>query len=283
MLRVIFIGIFLVPGTLMFGQRADVEGSKDYELLNRMPDYFIRKYWEYDFDQLEVRLNRDEVQQVEGKKYIINFEHQDANNKEVEKPSYLQILRNYSNAIKKKGGEIVFEHRNSEYGYYYLKTKDGKEIWIEVKTAPNTGRRYLLTVVEREVMEQEIELHADLIQETMDLNGKMAFYGIYFDVGKADILPESKPALDMIAEYLTTSSDVKCYVVGHTDMDGSLALNMDLSMRRAQAVKAYLEKNAGIASDRLIADGVGPLAPVSTNETEFGKKMNRRVELVKQN
>ena len=51
----------------MFGQRADVEGSKDYELLNRMPDYFIRKYWEYDFDQLEVRLNRDEVQQVEGK------------------------------------------------------------------------------------------------------------------------------------------------------------------------------------------------------------------------
>ena len=82
-----------------------------------------------------------------------------------------------------------------------------------------------------------------------------------------------------IANYLKASSDVKCYVVGHTDMDGSLALNMDLSMRRA---KAYLEVNAGITSDRLIADGVGPLAPVSTNETEFGKKMNRRVELVKQ-
>jgi len=68
--------------------------------------------------------------------------------------------------------------------------------------------------------------------------------------------------------------------VGHTDMTGTLAYNMDLSSKRAQAVVDVLARDYGIASDRLQAQGVGPLCPVSTNRTEEGRKLNRRVELV---
>jgi len=69
--------------------------------------------------------------------------------------------------------------------------------------------------------------------------------------------------------------------VGHTDSDGSFEFNSKLSLNRAKAVVTYLQTNHSISSDRLYAQGVGPLAPVSTNETEEGKKLNRRVEFVK--
>ena len=70
-------------------------------------------------------------------------------------------------------------------------------------------------------------------------------------------------------------------MVGHTDNQGGLDYNMDLSRRRAGAVVAALTEQHGIAADRLRPAGVGPLAPAATNDTEEGRSLNRRVELVK--
>ena len=75
---------------------------------------------------------------------------------------------------------------------------------------------------------------------------------------------------------------MKLYVVGHTDNAGSLAQNVDLSKRRAQAVVTALTTRHQVAPARLHADGVGPLAPVAGNDDEAGRAKNRRVELVKQ-
>ncbi len=262
-------------------QNNDVNGSKDYDLFNRMPDYNIRNYWDYQFDAHEFLISKDQNQVIEGRKIIIRFEHQNVNDRNVKKPSYLQILRNYSTAIKKAGGEILFEHSNADVGYYFLKTAQGKEVWVEVTAAPDIGRRYTLTIIEREPMKQDIVINADLIKEKIQIEGKIAIYGIYFDVGKSLIKPESKESLEQIAVFLKENPDINCWVVGHTDSDGSFEMNSRLSLYRAKAVITYLQSNYSILSERLFAQGVGPLAPVSTNDTEEGKKLNRRVELVK--
>ena len=97
---------------------------------------------------------------------------------------------------------------------------------------------------------------------------------------KADVKPESTPTLQEIANLLKKDSKLNLYVVGHTDMTGGFDHNMDLSRRRSAAVVKELTTKFGINSSRLTSDGVGPLAPVATNETDDGRKLNRRVELV---
>ena len=68
--------------------------------------------------------------------------------------------------------------------------------------------------------------------------GSISLYGIFFDTDKADIKPESEPTLKEIAELLTDDPKLAVIVVGHTDNQGTFDYNLDLSSRRAQAVKA---------------------------------------------
>jgi OmpA-OmpF porin, OOP family len=96
------------------------------------------------------------------------------------------------------------------------------------------------------------------------------------------IKPESAAAVAEIARLLTNTASLSLHVVGHTDNVGALAQNMDLSKRRAAAVVAALTTTHKIAATRLHAEGVGPLAPVASNDSEAGRAKNRRVELVKQ-
>jgi outer membrane protein OmpA-like peptidoglycan-associated protein len=110
--------------------------------------------------------------------------------------------------------------------------------------------------------------------------GHIALYGIYFDTDKAVVKAESKPTLDEIAKLLTGAPDLQVVIVGHTDSQGALDYNMDLSRRRAAAVAAVLTKNYGIPAARLKTAGVGFLAPIGSNQSEDGRALNRRVELV---
>lgn len=273
--------VFLLVTTQFPAQENDIAGSKDHDLLMRMPGYDIRKYWDYEFDSHDFQIKKDQKESVEGRKIIIRYEHKKANNRNIKKPSYLQILRNYSNAITKAGGKILFEHRHADFGHYFLKTAKGKEVWVEVKCAPDLGRRYLITIIERESMRQDIVVKVDLIKEKISIEGKIAIYGIYFDTGKSVIKKESEASLNEIATFLNENPEINCWVVGQTDSDGSFEVNSKLSLNRALAVKTYLEEKNSIPGNRLFAEGVGSLAPVSSNSTEQGKKLNRRVELVK--
>ena len=110
--------------------------------------------------------------------------------------------------------------------------------------------------------------------------GHIAVYGIYFDTDSATVKAESEPTLKEIAKLLTRSSGLKLIVVGHTDNQGTLDYNMDLSKRRARAVVDALTSAHGVARDRLSSGGVGYLAPVASNATEAGRALNRRVELI---
>ncbi len=112
--------------------------------------------------------------------------------------------------------------------------------------------------------------------------GKLVTYGIYFDVNKDVVKPESYGTLNDIAKILNEVPDVKVKIVGHTDADGQDAANLDLSKRRAASVKAELVKSFAVKGDRLLTDGMGESQPVAPNDTPANKALNRRVEFIKQ-
>ena len=111
--------------------------------------------------------------------------------------------------------------------------------------------------------------------------GKLVTYGIYFDVNKDVVKPESYGTLKEIAAILNEVPDVKVKILGHTDSDGQEAANLDLSKRRAASVKAELAKSFGVKAERLETDGMGESQPVAPNDTPVNKALNRRVEFVK--
>jgi OmpA-OmpF porin, OOP family len=169
----------------------------------------------------------------------------------------------------------------------------GNETYVAVFAAQNAGGSFgdiskalrdrvgvLIEVVEPGVREDKIvTLTADEIGNTLGADGRVVIYGVFFDFDKATITPDSAPQLAGMVTYLKADQAMRVYVVGHTDNKGELDYNVKLSSARAKAVVDALVK-AGIDEVRLVAKGVGPLAPLATNTTEQGQAKNRRVELV---
>lgn len=141
----------------------------------------------------------------------------------------------------------------------------------------------LLEVIETEAMETGmVTIDAEAMAKGIDAKGHIAIYGVYFDTDSADIKAESATTLAEIFTLLTNRPSLKLLVVGHTDNQGDYDYNMGLSGRRAGSVVTALTGQYGIDGTRLRSAGVGYLAPVASNDTEEGRRKNRRVELVKQ-
>jgi len=267
---ILFITLFIF-GSLSFSQ--DVAGSKDHPLFNRMPGYKIDAYEEKEFGVYDKFKNSDGKQtNVEGHYYYISYYIK----KGEKAASDDQIIRNFVNAVTKIGGKVIYEKKDD---VYLNLLKDNKENWVRV-TTKNRGAGYKMWIIESATMEQSIVADPKAMGDDIERTGRVAIYGIYFDTDSYKIKPESEPTLKAIAELLKTKSNLNVYVVGHTDMTGDFDYNMKLSENRAKAVVDALVKDYGISAKRLIAKGDGPLAPVSTNKTEEGRQLNRRVELV---
>ena len=128
----------------------------------------------------------------------------------------------------------------------------------------------------------EVPHPVNLVEKQLTEQKRAVTYGIYFDFNKDTIKPESEPVLKQIVQAMTDNPTWKLTVEGHTDNIGGDAYNLDLSKRRAAAVKRALVDRYNIAPDRLITDGYGALRPVDTNETLEGRARNRRVELTRE-
>ncbi len=192
-------------------------------------------------------------------------------------PSWLQIKKNYENAIYKAGGKKIFSDGNNAS---YKISKDGKETYVQLVL--NSGEelavdQFYLDILEKEAMKQEIE--ASVMLKEIAEKGYIALY-INFETGKSDIKPESQKTVDEIAEMLKANAAMKISVEGHTDDVGTPAANKILSEKRAQSIMAYLVTK-GIDKTRLTAKGWGQEKPIADNRTEDGKGKNRRVEIVK--
>ncbi len=234
--------------------------------------------------------------------------------------SVLQVFRNYEKALKKRKFELMFSCKgNAECGFYAwfrevipmgklgidpsiagmrgdfrylaakLPRKEG-DVYVTLvlyRYASSINRAWQdlvfaeLTVVELEPMEDEmVVVKAKDLAKRIAAEGHAAVHQILFDTDSDVIKVESKPAIDEIARLLQDNLELGIILVGHTDNQGPLSYNLDLSKRRAAAVKAALIQEYGIAPERLDSAGVGFLAPIASNRTEEGKARNRRVELV---
>jgi outer membrane protein OmpA-like peptidoglycan-associated protein len=102
---------------------------------------------------------------------------------------------------------------------------------------------------------------------------------VLFASNRAILLPEARTRLDQVAEVLLTSRERKLTVEGHTDSQGSVNFNLDLSQRRADAVRSYLVER-GYQGDLIQAHGLGKGNPIADNGSAEGRANNRRVEII---
>jgi OmpA-OmpF porin, OOP family len=174
-------------------------------------------------------------------------------------------LRYWSGKATRNGADI--------YAIVWVAEPDS--IWNAATTA--------VVVVEPAAMEGgKVNASLELMKSGLSSGGKIALYGLYFDTGKAEVKPESKPQLDEMAKLLNADPGLRVFIVGHTDNQGVLDANVQLSQKRAEAVVAALVQQHGIDGKRLAARGVANLSPVASNAAEGGRAKNRRVELVAQ-
>lgn len=120
--------------------------------------------------------------------------------------------------------------------------------------------------------------NADYILDELKAKGSVNLYGIHFDSNKDVPNEKSESTLNELYQMLSNNPDIKIKIIGHTDSDGDLNFNKDLSVRRANSVLKWLT-NKGIKASRLSAVGLGETAPIASNENTTGKALNRRVEI----
>lgn len=125
------------------------------------------------------------------------------------------------------------------------------------------------------------EKKEELIRKTVpivELGRKMIIDNLLYQFGTSN-LPDTVPELEILLEYMQNKPAVRVLVEGHTDSVGSNAFNDKLSKQRADGVKQYLVKK-GIAPNRIETAGYGKRKPIASNNTEFGRRLNRRTEII---
>lgn len=264
------IALLLVSPSLTFAQ--DAAGCADHPLVTRMTQMRIINCKTVEFDKFAFRTGKGALETVEGRKFEVRYQVPAGQ----QAPAKLAILRNHQQAFAAIGGRMKYE--DDRYTTLMV-SKGGKDVWVQVDTAWGGG--YVLTIVEKQSMVQEVVASAALFESGLAATGHVEVPGIYFDTGKSELKPESAAAVGEIAKLLKATPALKVFVVGHTDNVASLDLNTKLSQARAEAVVQALVTQHGIAAARLAGRGVGPLAPVASNDSEEGRAKNRRVELVK--
>ena len=292
----------------------DVEGSKDHPLISRYEGAYIQGYEQVNYDRLTFFKGEadGEVQDttLEGKVTRILYYLPEGH-------SVLQVQRNYQMALKEAGFEVVYEcfggldeiprdifrdfetigrrNRNvfngkdhsyfmarlpGESGDIYVSAHSIISDYADMDRQPVTA----LQVLEEKPMatgKVKVKMKAQAMAKDIDERGTVRLHGIHFETDKAKIMKKSESLLAEIAALLQQKPDLKLQVVGHTDATGGMEHNMELSKQRARAVVKFLASEHGISEDRLTPYGVGPLAPIASNEDEDGRARNRRVELVK--
>ncbi|HNP62583.1 MAG TPA: OmpA family protein [Woeseiaceae bacterium] len=218
--------------------------------------------------------------------------------------SILEVFRNYESAVKQAGATILYTCNQEKYECVKAYAGPTLQKFSGLHAMANTKGRYLLAqfdeggqtayvaivvgqtftdihVVEVKKMDEGmVSLDAAALGQVIDVKGYVIVEGIYFDTDKATLKSTSASALTEIAKLLSDRPDLKVWVVGHTDSQGTFAHNKMLSENRAQAVVNELATNYGVSRGRMEGHGVGPLAPQASNRDDGGRAKNRRVVLV---
>lgn len=117
----------------------------------------------------------------------------------------------------------------------------------------------------------------DEITQTLKDKKKLSLNSVHFDTNSSELLSDSFPVLNQIADFLRDNPESKIKITGHTDLTGDVALNKILSLERAESVRTYLHSK-GIDRKRMISDGKGSTQPVINNLDPESSRLNRRTE-----
>jgi outer membrane protein OmpA-like peptidoglycan-associated protein len=266
--------------TNIFAQDDAEKKCVDNPLLTHLKNFDL-KDCNKTFDALDIEINQDKTKHVEGTLYTYYYAVDNDSFPDYT-ISWLQMRRNFENAIKKIGGkslntEAFVDWRQGEY--FYLKNNN-KEIYVVLEGTDGLSTAYAgynQKILEVEAMQQELD--ANGIFNALNTDGHIALH-INFETGKSVIQNESQKIVNDIFEMLQANADLKVSIEGHTDNVGNAAANKTLSESRAKAVMDALVAK-GINKTRLSSKGWGSTKPVADNATEEGKAANRRVEIVK--
>lgn len=213
--------------------------------------------------------------------------------------SKLEVVRNLDHQVRQAGGVKVAESRppgevtqiwqdgqahspgrgdifNNDVSTWLVRRVD-RDIWLHF--VGNTASGAWMVIESAAFEPTSSLLPAAEIRQQLDADGRVAIE-VNFAVDEAEILPDAQPQLDQVLALLHDDPDLRLSINGHTDATGDAAHNQRLSEARARAVVAALTAQ-GIDASRLQAEGHGQSQPVADNDTDEGRAMNRRVELVR--
>jgi OmpA-OmpF porin, OOP family len=247
----------------------DAKDCKDSPLVGRFPGSVIQQCSHKADDSAAFTMGPGKPdKKMEGDLTIIQYNFPRTASK-------AQVVRNMNTAMRTAG--YTFDYDSGDYGDF---TVHMGKTWILIEISG--GSWYKETILKETALTQDVVANATALSNGLMSSGHTVVSGILFDTGKAEVKPESAPALQEVVKLLKENPKLKVYVVGHTDNVGLLTSNLDLSRRRAASVVQELSAKYGVAPDRLQAYGDGPYAPLASNDSEDGRTLNRRVELVKQ-
>ncbi|MFN5786021.1 MAG: OmpA family protein, partial [Flavobacteriia bacterium] len=180
----------------------------------------------------------------------------------------IEIIDNQANQV------IASFTSNSSTGKYLVSLPAGKNYGIAVKKEGYLFHSENFDIPNTAAFQQ---VEKDVELKKVAVGSKIILKNIFFDFDKATLRPESTNELQRLTKLLHDVPTLKIEISGHTDSKGANEYNLKLSDNRAKAVVDYLIK-AGISSNRLVYKGYGEEQPISTNETDEGRQLNRRTE-----
>jgi outer membrane protein OmpA-like peptidoglycan-associated protein len=174
------------------------------------------------------------------------------------------------------GDLIATTKSNSATGKYLVVLPAGKKYSV---SANKDGFFFHSELFDVPTASKFQTIKKDIELKPIEKGAKIVINNIFFETGKATLSPQSNVELEKAVDLLKTNPTMTIEVGGHTDNVGDDAYNMKLSHDRSKSVREYLVK-AGIGSERVQAKGYGESNPIATNDTEDGRKANRRTEFV---
>lgn len=277
-LRVLLVIAFLAFG----GPAVALSQANEHPVIKSIPGFQwvsaqsrVKNYAPYQFRVKKGK--KTEKVEKKGKYWHLRYIIKDAKGKIDRSVSREEIVQNYKEAAIEKGGDILFE-----VGYlltFMLPREDGGKTWASLTAGDGS---YDLYIIDEAAFKKQLTFGAEEMKKALDEEGHVAIYGIHFDVDRAALKLGAEKVLIEMVKLMKNNPELKIEIQGHTDNTGSADHNLDLSMRRAKTVKKFM-LIYGVADPRMVSKGYGEEKPVAANNTEEGRAMNRRVELVNLN
>lgn len=178
--------------------------------------------------------------------------------------------------IDNNTNEIVYRTKaNSQTGEYTITIPNGKNYGMTIR---KDGYMFYSENFDLITNSKKEDIQKNIVLQTIEKEKTITLKNIFFDFASSNLKPSSRAELMNVVDFMKNNPKIQIEISGHTDNIGSADNNQTLSEQRADVVKQYIVEQ-GIEANRIITKGYGFSKPVADNQTEDGRKQNRRVEL----